>query len=159
MNIKRTLVNMAGCLCLLASAQAESSTLRLIQTIPLDGVDGRIDHIAVDINGQRLFIAALGNNSLEVIDLRAGKRVHSISELREPQGVAYVAEANQIYVACGGDGAVKVYNAGSFNLVTALRDLDDADNVRYDEAAKRVYVGYGNGALAIIDATTAKRVG
>ena len=114
--------------------------------------------MASDINGQRLFIAALGNNSLEVIDLRAGKRIHSISELREPQGVAYVGEANQIYVACGGDGAVNVYDANSFRLVTTLRDLEDADNARYDAAAKRVFVGYGGGALAIIDTTTAKHI-
>jgi DNA-binding beta-propeller fold protein YncE len=115
--------------------------------------------MAVDVAGQRLFVAALGNNSLEVIDLRDGKRIRSISELHEPQGVAYVPGANQCYVACGGDGAVKVYDAKSFDLVTTLRDLDEADNVRYDAAAKRVYVGYGSGALAIIDATTAKRVG
>jgi len=111
------------------------------------------------LRGQRLFVAALGNNSLEVIDLRTGKRIRSISELREPQGVAYVPKANQIYVACGGDGAVKVYDAKSFDLVTTLRDLDDADNVRYDAATKRVFVGYGSGALAIIDASTAKHIG
>jgi hypothetical protein len=145
--------------CLVGVAAKETTPLRLIQTIPLSHVEGRIDHMAADVTGGRLFIAALGNNSLEVIDLRAGKRVRSISGLREPQGVAYVPEANRIYVACGGDGAVNVYDAKSFNLVTTLRDLDDADNVHYDASAKRVYVGYGNGALAIIDATTAKRVG
>ena len=143
----------------LACTTMHGATLRLIQTIPLDGVEGRIDHMAVDVAGQRLFIAALGNNSLEVIDLRAGKRIHSISGLREPQGVAYVGEANQIYVACGGDGAVNVYDANSFRLVTTLRDLEDADNVRYDAAAKRVFVGYGNGALAIIDTATTKHIG
>jgi len=143
----------------LACITARGATLRLIQTIPLEGVEGRIDHMAVDINGQRLFIAALGNNSLEVIDLRAGQRIRTISELREPQGVAYVPEANQIYVACGGDGVVKVYDAKSFDLVTTLRDLDDADNARYDSVAKCVYVGYGSGALAIIDTMTAKHIG
>jgi len=143
----------------LACITTRGATLRLVQTIPLDGVEGRIDHMAADTNSQRLFIAALGNNSLEVIDLRAGKRIRSISGLHEPQGVAYAPEANQIYVACGGDGAVKVYDAKSFDLVTTLRNLEDADNVRYDDAAKRVFVGYGSGALAIIDATTAKQVG
>src|SRR6266699_3692948 len=100
------------------TAHAQDATpLRLVQTIPLPHVEGRIDHMAVDVTGQRLFVAALGNNSLEVIDLRGGKRVHSISDLREPQGVAFVADANQIYVACGGDGTVKVYDAKSFDLV------------------------------------------
>ena len=145
--------------CLVSVAAEETAPLRLAQTMPLPQVEGRIDHMAVDVAGQRLFVAALGNNSLEVIDLRAGKRIHSISGLREPQGVAYIAAANQIHVACGGDGVVKVYDAKSFDLVTTLRDLDDADNARYDAAAKRVFVGYGSGAVAIIDATTAKRVG
>ena len=135
------------------------ATLRLIQTIPLDGVEGRIDHMAIDINNQRLFIAALGNNTVEIVDVHTGKRLHSLSELREPQGVACVPGANRLYVACGGDGTVKVYDAKSFDLVTTLRNLDDADNMRYDDAAKRVFVGCGSGALAIIDATTAKRVG
>jgi DNA-binding beta-propeller fold protein YncE len=159
MSIKRTIVIVAVCLSLLCSVQAESPTLRLIQTIPLPGVEGRIDHMAVDGAGQRLFVAAIGNGSVEILDLRAGKRIHSITELREPQGVAYVPEANQFYVACGGDGAIKVYDAKSFNLVTTLRDLDDADNIRYDAAAKCVLVGYGSGTLAIIDATTAKHIG
>ena len=141
------------------SLAAEPAMLRLVQTIPLPRVEGRIDHMAVDVASQRLFVAALGNGSVEILDLRAGKLTHSITGLREPQGVAYVAEANQIYVACGGDGVVKVYEAKSFDLVTILRDLDDADNIRYDAAAKRVFVGYGSGALAIIDATTAKHVG
>ena len=145
--------------CLVGVAAEDTAPMRLVQTIPLPHVEGRIDHLALDVAGQRLFIAALGNNSLEVIDLRTGKRIRSISGLRGPQGVAYVAKANQVYVACGDDSAVKVYDAKSLDLVTTLRDLDDADNVRYDAAAKCVYVGYGSGALAIIDATTAKRVG
>lgn len=145
--------------CLVRVAAEEKAPLRLVQTIPLPQVEGRIDHMAVDVAGQRLFVAALGNGSVAILDLQAGKLTHSITGLREPQGVAYATEANQIYVACGGDAAVKVYDAKSFELVTTLRDLDDADNIRYDAAAKRVFVGYGSGALAIIDATTAKKVG
>src|SRR5258706_14879518 len=77
-------------------AAEEGAPLRLVQPIPLPHVEGRIDHMAVDVAGQRLFVAALGNSSLKVIDLRAGKRTQSITGLREPQGVAYAAEVNQI---------------------------------------------------------------
>jgi DNA-binding beta-propeller fold protein YncE len=146
-------------LWLIGISDARSETLRLVQTIPLPGVEGRIDHMAVDVTGQRLFIAALGNNSVEVVDLRAGERSQSVTGFHEPQGVAYVADADQLYVASGGDSTVKVYDAKSFHLVTTLRGLDDADNARLDASAKRAYVGYGSGALAVIDATTAKRVG
>ena len=64
----------------------EGTTLRLVQTIPLPHVEGRIDHLAVDLQGQRLFVAALGNNTLEVLDLKAGTRLHTITGLHEPQG-------------------------------------------------------------------------
>src|SRR5438128_898621 len=70
----------------------EGTTLQLVQTIPLPHVEGRIDHLAVDLQGQRLFVAALGNNTLEVLDLKAGTRLHSITGLHEPQGVVFIPE-------------------------------------------------------------------
>src|SRR5690349_7400884 len=79
----------------------EPSTLALAKTIPLPGVKGRFDHFAIDAKHQRLFVAALGNNSLEIVDLAAGKRLHSIEGLHKPQGVLYLAEPNRIYVANG----------------------------------------------------------
>lgn len=66
--------------------------LQLTQTIALPDVRGRIDHLDIDLDGGRLFVAALGNNSVEVIDLRAGRRSARLEHLREPQGVAYVPE-------------------------------------------------------------------
>ena len=64
-------------LVLLAPARGEDP-LRLAGTIPLPGVQGRIDHLSADVKGQRLFVAALGNNTLEVLDLAAAKRLRSI---------------------------------------------------------------------------------
>src|SRR5215471_17441630 len=65
------------------------SPLKLIQTIPLTGVEGRIDHLAFDVKGQRLFVAALGNNTLEVVDVAEAKRAHAITGLKEPQGIRF----------------------------------------------------------------------
>src|SRR5215208_3276430 len=76
-----------------------ATPMKLIQNIPLQGVEGRIDHLAIDINGQRLFVAALGNNTVEVIDLKSGKRAGTISGLAEPQGVLYLPDSNLLYVA------------------------------------------------------------
>src|ERR1051326_3167658 len=87
--------------------------LPLVQSIALPNVEVRIDHLAVDVQSQRLFLAALGNNTLEVIDLKAGKVIHSVKGLREPQGVAFVPEANAIYVANGGDGNCEAFAADS----------------------------------------------
>ncbi len=137
----------------------EFAPLRLVQTIPLPGVDGRIDHMAVDVKGQRLFVAALGNNTVEVLDLRAGKRVHSITGLPEPQGVGFIPEFNKLFIANAKNGACDVFDASSFKRIKSINFSDDADNVRYDAAVRRVYVGYGSGALGIVDAATGDRLG
>jgi DNA-binding beta-propeller fold protein YncE len=125
--------------------------LRLEKTIELADVQGRIDHMSVDVKGERLFVSALGNNTLEVVDLKAGKRANTIGQLREPQGVFYAPETNRLYVANGNDGSVRIFDGTSYVLLKTLDYGEDADNVRYDAAHKRIYVGYGSGALGEID--------
>ena len=137
----------------------EAGPLRLIQTIPLRNVEGRIDHMAVDLKGERLFIAALGNNTVEIVDLRAGKHMETITGLHEPQGVGFVPEFNKIFVANAQSGACEVFDGSSFKRIKSIKLSDDADNIRYDAATRRVYVGYGNGALGIIDAATGDQLG
>src|SRR5262245_37061424 len=136
-----------------------SAPLKLVQTIPLPGVEGRIDHLAADIKGQRLFVAALGNNTLEIIDIAQFKRVHTITGLREPQGVRFAPEVNRIFVANGSDGTARAYDASTFAMISSLNLGDDADNVRYDPVTAQILVGYGGGALAILDAKTMKSTG
>src|SRR3979490_3026384 len=85
-----------------------SSALSLKTQIALPNVKGRIDHFSVDVKGQRLFVAAVENHTLEVIDLKSGQRVHTVADLAEPQGVFYDASTNRIFVACAVDGVVKI---------------------------------------------------
>src|SRR5438105_4925319 len=125
--------------------------LRLTKTIDLPDVQGRIDHLSIDVKGEKLFVAALGNNTLEVIDLKTGKLVKTISHLKEPQGIVYVPEADRLYVANGDDGSVRIFDGSSYALLKTLDYGEDADNLRYDSGRKRVYVGYGAGALGEID--------
>src|SRR5438128_7891252 len=99
-------VGVFACFVFLAYSQG-NPPLKMLQTIPLPGVEGRIDHLSMDLKGQRLFVAALGNNTLEVVDLAQGKRIRSITGLREPQGVVYIPELDQIVVANGEDGTVR----------------------------------------------------
>lgn len=138
---------------------AEPTGLKLAKTIPLPGVKGRFDHFAIDAKGQRLFMAALGNNTLEVIDLAAGQSLKSITGLHKPTGAFYLAEQNQIAVANGDDGTVKVFDGATYGLKTTVTALDDADNLRFDTKTKLIYAGYGDGALAIIDSATMKQTG
>ena len=147
------------CCCAAATSNAQSAPLNLKQTIPLRGVEGRIDHFAADPSGQRLFVCALGNNSLEVIDLRNGERVHSITGLGSPQGVGYAPAVNRLLVANDKGGVCKIYDGKSFQTVGELNLEDDADNVRYDEARKKFYVGFGSGGIAVVNAADGKQVG
>jgi DNA-binding beta-propeller fold protein YncE len=128
-----------------------SAPLRLQKTIPLPDVEGRIDHMSIDVKTQRLFMAALGNNTVEVIDIAQGKRIHSIPGLREPQGVLYLPEPNRLYVANGDDGTLRLFDGGSYEPIKSIKLGDDADNVRFDAGKKHVYVGYGSGALAVMN--------
>jgi DNA-binding beta-propeller fold protein YncE len=135
--------------------------LALVQRIGLPAVNGRIDHLAVDRARERLYVAALGNDTVEVIDLRSGRRTASLPGLHEPQGVAVVPELDRLIIANGEGGAVQIRDTAD-PKVAAIQTValsDDADNVRYDAAARRIYVGYGNGALAAIDPVDGRKVG
>lgn len=143
----------------LAVVESGDARINLKQTIPLPGVEGRIDHFAFDAVGERLFVCALGNNTLEVLDLRKGERVHSITGLGVPQGVAYIPELDRIFVANDNGGVCKIYDGKSFQEINELNFKDDADNVRYDEAAKKIYVGFGSGGIGIVNAADGKRIG
>jgi DNA-binding beta-propeller fold protein YncE len=133
--------------------------LVLKQSITLPAVNGRIDHLDCNLKDQIIYLAALSGNSLEVIDLKNGKVLHSVKGLNEPQGVAYIPQTKEVIVANGGNGTCVFYNSQTFEI-TAKVDLgSDADDVRYDSLAEKIYVGYGDGGLAIIDARTHKQVG
>jgi DNA-binding beta-propeller fold protein YncE len=146
-------------LCCVAVHAQNATRFELKQTIALPGVEGRIDHLAIDSAGERLFVCALGNNTVEVLDLRKGERRRSITGLGAPQGVTYLPELDRIFVANDKGGICKIYDGKSFQTVGELDLKDDADNVRYDSAAKQIYVGFGSGGIGIIDAADGKQLG
>lgn len=142
--------------------EKERTPLRLVATIPLPDVNGRIDHFDVDLAGKRLFMSALGNNTVEVFDIAANKRIHRIRGLHEPQGVTYVPATSRIFVANGDDGMVRIFDGKSYQLLKAVHLASDADDTRLDAAKQQVYVGYGdkgNAGLAIFDAATGNVAG
>ncbi len=127
-----------------------AAPLRLEQTIPLQGVSGRIDHLAVDVQHRQLFVAELGNGSVGVVDL-AGGPTRRITGLKEPQGLAYLPDRNELVVASGGDGSVRFYDAATLSQTGLITLGDEADNVRVEPRSGEVVVGYGSGVLAFID--------
>jgi DNA-binding beta-propeller fold protein YncE len=154
----RSAILVACCGCMMA-ANAEEKAFKLKQTIPLPGVEGRIDHLALDASGERLFVCALGNNTVEVLDLRRSERIRSITGLGAPQGIAYIPEFDRLFVANDKGGICKIYDGKSFQTVGELDLKDDADNVRYNSVGKQIYVGFGSGGIGIIDAADGKQLG
>jgi DNA-binding beta-propeller fold protein YncE len=125
--------------------------LILERSVPLAGVSGRIDHMAIDLGRKRLFVAELGNGTVDVIDLASGKAVHRLSGLREPQGIGYAPKADVIAVANAGDGSVRLFRVEDFKPLGTVELNDDADNIRLDPSTGQLVVGYGSGALAFLD--------
>jgi hypothetical protein len=132
--------------------------LTLEAAIALPNTSGRIDHLAIDLTRRRLFVAELGNGSVDVVDLDSRKVVHRISGLKEPQGVAYVPKSDLLAVANGGDGTLRFYSASDYLPRGMVRLGADADNVRVDPHSGNVVVGYGNGGLAVVDPAKAMKL-
>ena len=143
----------------LSSVYAQNTApLHLEKEIPLPGVEGRIDHFCVDVLGQRLFVAALENGTVEVLDIRKGERFAEIKGLSEPQGLYYSSQNGELDVASGGDGTLRIYDGNSLNLRKTLELGEDADNVRYDGRSGQLLVGFGSGGLSLVD-TSGQKVG
>jgi DNA-binding beta-propeller fold protein YncE len=142
-----------------AKAADTSGALVLEREIPLDRVSGRIDHMAVDLERQRLAVAELGNNTVDLIDLNSGRAIHRISGLHEPQGIAFVPASDLLAVASAGDGLVTLFHASDFSPAGTINLGDDADNVRVDPKTGNLVIGYGEGGLAVIDSKTHAKIG
>jgi WD40 repeat protein len=141
-----------------------NAPLKLVQKIPMPGVQGRTDHITADVSGKRLFVPANADNqnTVEVIDLQAGKRVASIPGQSKPQGTFYSPDFNTLFVTNGTDGSCKIFRGDNFKLMDSLLLGPDANQVGYDPDTKYLYVGLGDrnsGALAIVDTAINQQIG
>ena len=142
------------------AGEREAPPIRAVQEIPLPGVQGRLDHFTIDAKRKRVIFSGLGNNSVQVVDAFAGRMIHQIDGLAEPQGTLYLAEWGKLFVADSADGHVTVYDGAKFGLIDTIDfgEGSDPDNLRYDAVAKKIYVGYGDGAIGVIDPATDKRL-
>lgn len=140
-------------------APVRERPLVFTEAIPLENAKGRFDHFAM--GGGRLFVAALGSNAVEVINIGGRILDRTISGIPNPQGVAFSPETNKLFVASG-QGKVYIYDGKSYEPIATVDFPGGADNLRYDPVSKRVYVGCGDdektGAIAMVDAATNLRV-
>jgi DNA-binding beta-propeller fold protein YncE len=150
--------SIAGFLVLasLSLSRAESSKpLELVQTIPLKGKAGRLDHLSLDGKGRRLFVANLSNDSLDIVDLKEGKLLKQIVGQGKIQGVAYAPDLDRIFVGNGADGVCNAFDGKDYSPLKSFK-LPNADNVRYDPMSARVYVSHAEHSLAVLDAKALK---
>ncbi len=132
-------------------AMSSDAPLTRVQTIALKGVDGKLDHLAVDAKGERLFVANKPNNTLDIIDLKTGTLVRQIADQGKVSGVAYAADLNMVYVG-NGSGVCNGFSCDDYKLVFSTK-APGADNVHYHSGNKQVYVAHGQ-SLTILDGKT-----
>src|SRR5437660_1033027 len=125
------IVGMAA-LLLPRAARADDAPLQLVQTIELKGKTGKLDHLAFDAKRQRLFLANSANNTLDVIDLKAGKLLQQVPDQGGIQGIAFAADLDRVFVGLGEGGLCNVFEGDNYELKGTIKFKDDADNVRYD---------------------------
>ena len=157
--MKKTVFFFMVNLFLFATSSFCYGNLKLVRQIELPDVKGRLDHMTVDPDRQLLFVAAYGNNSLEVIDLRRGKLIRSVRGLNRPQDVKYIPMESLLAVSNGGDGTLRFFDANSLKRIKTFYFRRDADNMRLGPSGTRLYVAYGEGAIGIVSLPGLRRIG
>lgn len=161
--MKRRLQRIGATLIILSATAgaAQKQPLHLVQTIAMPHVSGRIDHMDLDLHGGRLFVAGLDNGSVEVLDVKAGKWLRSISGFKKPQGILYVGPLNELFVASGDDGMLRVLRGDTLQPLAEIHLKPGPNRVVFDPHTNEVYVGYGGkdagedyGEVGVIDVKT-----
>src|ERR1700738_1773430 len=149
-----------------SSQESAKQPLRLVQTISLPNVKGRLDHMDVDVKGKRLFVAGLENGTFEIVDIDAGKWLRNIPGFKKAQGALFVPELNKLFLASGDDGMLRIFRGDTLELLESIRLEPGPNRVVYEPKSQLVYVGYGGkdagkdyGEIGIIDARQDKHVG
>jgi DNA-binding beta-propeller fold protein YncE len=138
----------------LPRALAGGPSFKKVTAIQLEGKAGKLDHMVVDTKGQRLFLANKVNNTMDIVDLQAGKPLKQITGQSGAQGLAYCADLDRVVVALGTGGFCNFFDGKDYKLLKTIKFADDADNVRYNPKTNLVYVAHAENALGVIDAKT-----
>jgi DNA-binding beta-propeller fold protein YncE len=150
----------------LAALCEAASPLELVQTIPLPGISGRFDAFGVDVKGNRLFVTPLDHKSVEVVDLKTGKVIHSIPGIEKAHAVLYRGDLNEIFVTDGPAGSLKIFKADSYDLVKEVKPLAAPDGILYDPSSHKLYIVTGGdnakldySLIAVVDTDKGEHVG
>jgi DNA-binding beta-propeller fold protein YncE len=137
-----------------AAKAAEPSALQLVQTIDLKGKAGGLDHLAIDLKRDRLFLANKINGTVDVVDLKAGKLLQQIPRQAGAQGVAFAPDLDRVFVGLGIRGFCNIFTGEDYKLLNSIKFEDDADNVRYNAATHLAYIAHAEKAIGVVDGKT-----
>jgi DNA-binding beta-propeller fold protein YncE len=141
--------------------------LELRQTIPVPGLtkEGDFDHLGIDTQGNRLFIMGEDHSVVEVIDLGAGKLVHTITDVKAPHSMVYRGDLKKLFIVDGDLGEVRIYDSDSYQAVGSIKLREDADSMTYDPSTKYMYVVNGGkdakmtySFVSVVDTTAAQKL-
>jgi len=131
----------------------------------MPGFTGDFDHFGLDVKGNRLFLAAEDHKTVEVFDLRTGKRIHSIEGFGHPLTMVYLSESDRLLVTNGDADDVALVDCKQYKIINTLKLGKGVDHSAYNPVNKYFYVENGGGpdvkthALAIIDTRSFKIIG
>jgi hypothetical protein len=108
----------------------------------LPGYTGDFDHFAVDVQADRLFLAAEDHGTLEVFDLRSGRHLRSIGGFETPHSIYLVPQTHRLLVT-DGSASIKLLDATSLSLAGTLKVHPGADSVGFDSGSGHLYVVTG----------------
>jgi DNA-binding beta-propeller fold protein YncE len=148
------------------AADANSApVLKLLGRTDLPGYTGDFDHLAADVKGNRLLLAAEDHSTLEIFDLKTGTHLKTLKGFDTPHSILLIPDKNQILVTDGTDTA-KLLDATTYQIVGGVKLTPGADSIGYDPTRKHLYVVTGgkdvkmaDSWLTEIDLLTGERIG
>jgi DNA-binding beta-propeller fold protein YncE len=149
------------------AAPKPPAPLRLVQRFKLPAdVTGRFDHFGVDLEGNRLFLAAESIHQVLVLNLKTGTIIHRIRDVEIPHAIAFRQDDDILYVTDGGAGALKIYDGKTYRLTKSIKLQADADSLAYDQTMRYLYIVNGgedahqaNSLVSVIDTNKGLKVG
>jgi DNA-binding beta-propeller fold protein YncE len=131
----------------------DTTTGKKVADMKLD--TNRLESMAVEKFGPRLFVNMTGINSIGVVDRekRAVVQTWPITAGKDNVPLQYDEATHRLFLATRKPSKLVVVNADNGKEVTSLDVADYVDDLAYDAAHHRLYVpgGGGNGAVSVVE--------
>jgi DNA-binding beta-propeller fold protein YncE len=128
-------------------------------------IQGRFDHLGIDLKADRLYLAAETAHKVLVFNLKDGKYLRAIPNIEIPHAIFVRDDLNRIYITDGGLGALRIYDSRTYKPLKVVPLKKDADSIGYDPRTHLLYIDDGGGdaqesfsMLTAVDTTSEEKV-